>query len=363
MAKGVALAMAALALAAVAAASEPSTVANLGPWLWDGRFAFPHDADGRVERPSRCTALIVADTIAHDDATTCRFIAGLRDLGYGDEDIVVYMGVFHDREGWRYADDDEASYLPSLTPAEELASGGRYIRQTIDDVRRDAPDACFDIVSHSLGGIAARLYLQGEHYLEGSVAHFVSTGTAHRGSDLAVARSLVERLSGADGLAVVGRLVGEAARALDRPDLEAFDPNGPAVAAMHPRSPELRYLNARPLPRGVAATTVQGVRNIVVLFDRGDVPGGRSLFVGAQHDEPWDDDFPYLLYNSLSGRHSLYLKSRLLGVAAAVYGGLLIRPLEYGCAIMVGLEPYTRTWLGAGFSEVALALVRSIGGL
>ncbi len=167
--------------------------------------------------------------------------------------VVLIHGLDCDRLNWQpmidllHKEGRQAAVFayPSDQP---IADSSKALGEKLALLRLEIPDLTYDLVCHSMGGLVARGYVEGEGY-RGGVERFIMLGTPNRGSSWAGYRLALE---------------------LDEHyDLWRHEPNwspswmitdglGEAGADLKPGSNFLRVLNAHPRRAGVKYTIVAG---------------------------------------------------------------------------------------------------------
>ena len=195
-----------------------------------------------------------SEKAAIDDVDTAR-------LGYAAEDVM--------RFSYRGGVVRENPYRPADTGV-DMAVAARRLRELLQDVANRNPGVPIDILAHSQGGVVARAALAYE--FDGldpdlpELGALVTLASPHEGSDLGtVAEWVGENASGE--LLEAGIAVGTGG---------GLDPRWTSVRQLAVSSPFMHRLARRPLPAGLAVTSIAARGDLVVT-------AGRTDFDGAQH--------------------------------------------------------------------------------
>ncbi|MBA2609457.1 MAG: peptidoglycan DD-metalloendopeptidase family protein [Actinobacteria bacterium] len=154
----------------------------------------------------------------------------------------------------------------------DLRADASDLRDLLDQISVDHPGVPVDLIAHSQGGLIAREALaekyDGAGHALPPVAHFVTLGTPHHGTDGATANAWLRWSIG-----------GRAIRALARRFHKPFDLTGPGVAQLSETSDFIREINRRPLRPGVAYTSIAAARDLVVPAPRARLRGASNVLV------------------------------------------------------------------------------------
>ncbi len=185
-------------------------------------------------------------------------------LGYGAENVYDFS----------YRGGRDPQPYSARDTTRDLRDDARDLRALLDQIARDHPGAVVDLVAHSQGGLIAREALatdyDGEDHRLPPMAHLVTLGTPHHGTDAATAAAWLRWSRG-----------GRAIRRLARNAHTAFDLNGTSVRQLAETSDFIRELNDRPLRDGVAFTSIAAAEDIVVPAVRSRVAGANNVLVDS----------------------------------------------------------------------------------
>lgn len=184
------------------------------------------------------------------------------DLGFATSDTYDFS-----YRGGRHPD----AYEPADT-VHDLRIGAAALRDLLDQIAIDHPGAPVDLIAHSQGGLIAREALadryDGAGHALPPIAHVVTIGTPHHGTDAATANAWLRWTAG-----------GRAIRALAREFHTSFDLTGPGVAQLSETSDFIRDINDRPLRPGVAYTSIAAAQDIVVPAPRSRLRDATNVLV------------------------------------------------------------------------------------
>lgn len=146
----------------------------------------------------------------------------------------------------------QVAYL-SYPDGQPLADSARFLADHMADLRKQHPALKIDVIGHSLGGLVARDFIEGDDY-HGGVDHLILIATPNAGSKWAA-----------------GELVLKVRRQYDQ---AKADPQwhwtwgitnglGESAEDLAPHSKFLERLNARPRRTGVKYTIIVGDRSVV----------------------------------------------------------------------------------------------------
>ncbi|MEY2468617.1 MAG: hypothetical protein QOF21_1315, partial [Actinomycetota bacterium] len=158
-----------------------------------------------------------------------------------------------------------------------------------DQIAADHPGVPVDLIAHSQGGLIAREALaevyDGPGHALPPIAHVVTLGTPHHGTDAATAAAWLRWSAG-----------GQAVRELARIFHTSFDLTGPGVAQLSETSDFIGALNDRRLRKGVAYTSIAALDDLVVPAPRARLRGARNVLVdpsgGPAHAHSALEDAP-----------------------------------------------------------------------
>ncbi len=140
---------------------------------------------------------------------------------------------------------------PSDGPIEDSAA---MLTQNMKAVRETFPQMQVDIVGHSMGGLIARRYVEGDEYA-GGVRHLILVATPNGGTRWATFRFALE---------VVEHYQLWKNDPNWRPSWMITDGLGEAGDDLQPRSDFLTQLNSRPRREGVMYTIIAGDQNVIM---------------------------------------------------------------------------------------------------
>ena len=146
-----------------------------------------------------------------------------------------------------------ARYGPADSMVDLRTSGAR-LHQLLADIGAAHPGVPVDLIAHSQGGLVVREALSSPPDAVLPVRHVVTLGSPHHGAPAAT-------LAGDLGMAVEGSPLGEGLASLTD---GGFDPTATSVGQMAEGSGFLTRLGRRPLPGGVAFTSVAAAGDLVV---------------------------------------------------------------------------------------------------
>ena len=205
----------------------------------------------RVAAVSDRRMLILVPGLDSDLAGGMAHAVRTRDLGYdpADVDVFSYRGGFQPYQGKETTVD--------------LREAARLLRAFIAEKMRLHPGVPIDIVAHSQGGLVAREALTATAPPP-EVTHLVTLSSPHQGAPLA---SLIRDLRASNG----GRLV---VGTHDHFTPEGAQWSGESILQIAEGSDFLKALNARPIPSGLAVTSIAARGDLVV-------PAPSARWVGA----------------------------------------------------------------------------------
>jgi hypothetical protein len=232
-------------------------------------------AGTRVPRPrERRLAVLVAGLGSNSSESTIDQV-GTPALGYATVDVLRFSYA-----GGRVPDPTDAlasiratSYGPAETQIDLRATAGR-LADLIEDVATQVPGVPIDLLSHSQGGVVARLALielerrHGTGWLRrlGLVA---TLGSPHGGADLATA---IHALSSTDaGTRLLDRFSAVTAQELDH--------DAPVVGQLSETSDVVAELAAHPVPDVVDAVSIAARGDLIVPTPRSVAPGMEEVIV------------------------------------------------------------------------------------
>jgi hypothetical protein len=228
----------------------------------------PERAPPPMEQPENRIAVFVAGLGSHSqgphgaDNLSTAFHAD--QLGYARDNVYDFS-----YRGGR----DPAAYKPADTTG-DLRARARELRDLLDRIAREHPGVQVDLIAHSQGGLIAREALAHDYDGEGhalpTVAHLVTLGTPHHGTDAATAMAWLRWSAG-----------GRAIRHLAHRMHTSFDLTGPGVAQLAETSDFIRALNDRPLRDGVAFTSIAAAEDTIVPAVRARVAGASNVLVDS----------------------------------------------------------------------------------
>jgi peptidase M23-like protein/PGAP1-like protein len=190
-------------------------------------------------------------------------------LGYAPENVIDFSYV-----GGRHPE----AYTSRDTTG-DLRDDARNLRDLLDEIAKEHPGAQVDIIAHSQGGLITREALahdyDGPDHELPSIAHVVTLATPHHGADIATEAAWLR-------WSAEGRAIQQLARAKFKP----FDLVGPGVAQLSETSDFIDRLNHRPLPDGIAFTSIASATDITVPAVRARLAGATNVIVDADPGFP-----------------------------------------------------------------------------
>lgn len=184
-------------------------------------------------------------------------------LGYADADRV--------RFSYRGGTIAEQPYDAADTGV-DLHRSGRRLRELLERMHAEDPGVPIDVIAHSQGGMVVRSAL-GSRAPPG-VERVTTLGSPHHGADLATGVALL-------GLSKNGQRALEAGSVLARVAVVPIDPTWEAVAQLAETSDFVRQLNRRPVPGGVAFTSIAARADVVVAAPRSYLTGATNVVVSV----------------------------------------------------------------------------------
>jgi hypothetical protein len=190
-------------------------------------------------------------------------------LGYAPENVIDFSYV-----GGRHPE----AYTSRDTTG-DLRDDARNLRDLLDEIAKEHPGAQVDIIAHSQGGLITREALahdyDGPDHALPPIAHVVTLATPHHGADLATEAAWLR-------WSAEGRAIQQLARAKFTP----FDIGGPGVAQLAETSDFIDRLNHRPLPDGIAFTSIASATDVTVPAVRARLAGASNVIVDANPGFP-----------------------------------------------------------------------------
>ena len=186
--------------------------------------------------------------------------------------VILVHGLDCDRTNWFPMSDRligegyQVAYFtyPSDGPLEESA---QLLARDMSALRDQFPDMTLDIVAHSMGGLVARRYVEGDAYA-GGVKHLILLGTPNLGSHWAAYRMALE----------VQEHYNLWRHEKDwSPTWMITDGLGEAGRDLKPTSYFLKELNARPRREGVAYTVIAGSQHPIYPITADALNGAANL--------------------------------------------------------------------------------------
>lgn len=167
--------------------------------------------------------------------------------------VVLVHGLDCDRGNWsaltRLLTEEGFQVACFTYPSDQpIADSAAFFGRHLSALHQQAPDMPIHVLAHSMGGLVARAYIEGDTYA-GGVKDFIMIGTPNRGSKWARARMVLE--------------------VEEHYHLWKHEPNwhwtwmitdglGEAGTDLKPGSDFLKELNARPRRKGVTYTVIAG---------------------------------------------------------------------------------------------------------
>lgn len=238
-------------------------VTVLKQW-WDQRGDCTQPDTEPPKLPERRLLVLVAGLGSKSDKAAV-FNVKPTALGYLEADVVKFS--------YRGGDAKNNPYGPEDTVV-DIRLSARRLRELLVDLAAANPGVPVDIVAHSQGGLVARWALTEEfdgldHRLP-RVATFVTLGTPHNGADLATLSAMI-------GHTLPGKVVQQGAA-----PFVGFDPGSTSVEQLAETSEFIRRLNERPLPKGIAITSIGARGDLVVPAPRTRVDGAHNVVVSVE---------------------------------------------------------------------------------
>jgi len=183
-------------------------------------------------------------------------------FGYAPADVVDFS----------YAGGRRPGAYEAADTVRDLRHDAADLRELLDQIALDHPGVPVDLIGHSQGGLIAREALaeryDGPGHALPPIAHVVTVGTPHHGTDAATAAAWLRWSRG-----------GQAVRELARLFHTSFDLTGPGVAQLSETSDFIESLNDRRLREGVAYTSIAAADDLVVPAPRARLRGARNVLV------------------------------------------------------------------------------------
>jgi pimeloyl-ACP methyl ester carboxylesterase len=167
--------------------------------------------------------------------------------------VVLVHGLDRDRVNWMPMVDllnqeGRQSALFTYASDQPIADSARELGEKLADLRLRIPSLSYDLICHSMGGLVAREYVEGQGY-RGGVERLIMLGTPNRGTKWADYRWALEAEEHYD----LWRHENDWS-----PTWMITDGLGEAGADLKPHSRFLEALNARPRRDGVKYTIIAG---------------------------------------------------------------------------------------------------------
>jgi hypothetical protein len=178
-------------------------------------------------------------------------------LGYADGDVGLFSYAGGQAPGGRMIEGVSSSTYVPADSQQALEESADRLRSLLQEVRSRHPGVPVDLIAHSQGGVVALLALrEGDRHdpRMPQLGHIVTLGSPHDGTDLATAASVLSRTS------FGGRA-------------EALGAGSPAAEDLSERSALIRRHRRRPLPEGVAVTSVAAAGDLTVPATHSVLPG------------------------------------------------------------------------------------------
>ena len=154
----------------------------------------------------------------------------------------------------------------------DIDQSGRRLRELLERIHAEDPGVPVDVIAHSQGGMVVRSAL-GPRAPPG-VERVTTLGSPHRGADLATGVALLALSKNGERALKVGSI-------LARAGVAPIDPRWEAVAQLAETSDFVRELNRRPVPEGVAFTSIAARADVVVAAPRSHLAGATNVVVSV----------------------------------------------------------------------------------
>ena len=240
-----------------------------------------HVASQAVPPPERRRVVVLVGGLGSTSDAAAVDRVDVRALGYESADVYRFSyagGRVPDAED-RHQRLSTSSY-DAMDSQGDLAASAERLVDLIDDLAGLESGVPIDIISHSQGGVVARLALDGLHRSGNveSLGAVVTLGTPHQGADLASAAAAVRSDAGTSRVfGVVDDVLGTDL------DLEAASVRQLAVG-----SPLTTRLVRQGVPDDVHFTSIGALGDLVVAASRTRVEGATNVTISlsgaAAHD-------------------------------------------------------------------------------
>ncbi len=209
------------------------------------------------------------------------FVAGLGSSSSGPDDPNNLSKRLRATDLYAEADTYDFSYKGGRTPeayeardtVRDLRKDASDLRALLDRVAAEHPGVPVDLIAHSQGGLIAREALASDYDRPGHrfppVAHLVTLGTPHHGSDVATFNAWLRWTPGGRALRHAGNLASN------------FDLGGPGIAQLAETSEFIATINRRDLRDGVEYTSIGAAHDWVVPAVRARLAGATNVLVDA----------------------------------------------------------------------------------
>jgi len=231
-------------------------------WWRRRRRCSPRAPGGRDVRGNGHELVAVGGVGSAPGAGGATFALPARSLGYDPGDVTWFT----------YGDATRS------VPSDSWTGVDRAAARLAADLRaraRERPGIPVDLVGHSLGGVVIEAFLK-EHYAGHEkeyprLGRVVTLASPHGGSALA------GRFVSYATVPLLGRLLDAVADVAG-----TIPPSSPTARDVAPGSATLRRLRSRPLPAGVAVTTIGAVDDVIVTADRTRLAGAEHVVVNPR---------------------------------------------------------------------------------